>query len=283
MSAEFAPVEIFIIANAVARCLPSSPLLLCDHLPPALCALHVHSPLCSSCCPLLPTPPFSPSSPCAQPSLLQLLPSAAEPSGEEVFIADSLNGIQLSHIKKALADAGETCHAWHTSHHTSWARWQTQVGRITHLWRARAGDPLTTQVLRSTPLLAPLMPIPQLGLHPCRPAHRPCHCCFPGWLALVRPYDASPSPSPPPHTGLESRRAAGVRACDPPSPPHTHTQAWSRRSRAQGGWCAGPWPSARAPTTRRTWCWRGRSVRPSTGSGTSSTRSTVCADEGWTG
>ena len=105
--------------------------------PPALCALHVHSPLCSSCCPLLPTPPFSPSSPCAQPSLLQLLPSAAEPSGEEVFIADSLNGIQLSHIKKALADAGETCHTYHTSHHTPWARWQTQVGGASHIWRGR--------------------------------------------------------------------------------------------------------------------------------------------------
>ena len=63
---------------------------------------------------LSPHPALPPSSPlcaaCAQPSLLQLLPSAAEPSGEEVFIADSLNGIQLSHIKKALADAGETCH-----------------------------------------------------------------------------------------------------------------------------------------------------------------------------
>ena len=38
--------------------------------------------------------------------MLQLLPSGAEPSGEDVFIADSLNGIQLSHIKKALSDAG---------------------------------------------------------------------------------------------------------------------------------------------------------------------------------
>ena len=38
--------------------------------------------------------------------MLQLLPSGSQPSGEDVFIADSLNGIQLSHIKKALLDAG---------------------------------------------------------------------------------------------------------------------------------------------------------------------------------
>lgn len=42
-----------------------------------------------------------------QPSMLQLLPSSAEPSREDVFIADSLNGIQLSHIKKALSDSGQ--------------------------------------------------------------------------------------------------------------------------------------------------------------------------------
>lgn len=40
------------------------------------------------------------------PSLPQLLPSSAERSAEDVFIADSASGIQLSHIKKALADAG---------------------------------------------------------------------------------------------------------------------------------------------------------------------------------
>lgn len=41
-----------------------------------------------------------------QPMMLQLMPVPDEPELEDVFITDSANGIQLSHVKKALADAG---------------------------------------------------------------------------------------------------------------------------------------------------------------------------------